>query len=86
MAHCIAQPAGSPLPHRPRPCDATPASDTYSGVEQASNRSVTEINCLAHREGTGVLLLSHYLIVLIHDYSDYHYYAMWQNVVARGKR
>lgn len=49
----------------------------YGRVEQAGNTSVTAINCLACKEGPGVLLLSHYLIVLIYDYNDYHYYAMW---------
>lgn len=53
---------------------------------QAGHMSVSEINCLACREGTGVLLLSHYLIVLIYDYNDYRYYAVRQNVVACGKR
>ena len=56
-----------------------------SRLEQAGNVSVTAINCLACRESTGVLMLSHYLIVLIYDYNEYHFYAMWQNVVACGK-
>ena len=47
--------------------------------------ALSEINCLACRQGTRVWLLSHYLIVLIYDYSDYHYYAMWQTAVACGK-
>lgn len=56
----------------------------YSRVAQAGNMSVIEINCLACRDGTRVLLLSHYLIVLIYDYNNY-YYAMWQNAVVCGK-
>lgn len=71
----IPQPAG--IPYTPCLCDETQTSDTIQwGGTGWLNTSVTEINCLAHREGTGVLLSSHYLIVLIYDYSDYHYYAM----------
>lgn len=46
---------------------------------------VTEVDYLACREGIGILLLSHYLIVLIYDYNGYYYYAVWQNALTGGK-
>ena len=50
------------------PYNGTYTSGTSSREELEGNMPVIEINCLACREGTGVLLLSHYLIVLIYDH------------------